>query len=133
MTIDQTLSMLVTVGLALAGWWISYFTTLRRDRAQKKRDLKVQYLIEAYRRLENAAHRNPLSRENKNEMESAMADIQLFGSQEQVELVVRYAQEFANQGSAGLDDLLKSLRRDLRKELDLGEVGPEMAILRMAP
>lgn len=47
--------MLMTILLAFAGWWIGYWTSLRRDRAAKKRDLRIEYLIEAYRHLEGAS------------------------------------------------------------------------------
>jgi len=42
--------MLLTALLALVGWGVGYWSTLRRDRLSKKRDLRTQYLIEAYRR-----------------------------------------------------------------------------------
>ena len=114
--------MLTTVLLAFAGWWMGYWTSLRRDRAAKKRDLRIQYLIEAYRRLEDASNRIHPSRENEKALESAIADIQLFGSEEQVELAIAFALDLAGHRGASVDALLESLRSDLRKQLDLGVI-----------
>jgi len=114
--------MLMSILLAFAGWWIGYWTSLRRDRAAKKRDLRIEYLIEAYRHLEGASNRIHPSSENEKALESAIADIQLFGSKEQVALATEFARDFATHRGASLDDLLESLRSDLRKELDLGAV-----------
>jgi Na+/phosphate symporter len=111
--------MLLTVLLALVGWGVGYWSTLRRDRLSKKRDLRTQYLIEAHRRLESAGNRSTNTSQWAHELESAVADIQLFGSSEQVRRARTFALEFAEHGHAALDELLESLRIDLRKELDL--------------
>jgi hypothetical protein len=69
----------------------------------------------------------------RQELESAVADIQLFGSAEQITLVRKFAEEFAAERSAGLEDLLESLRADLRKELDLGISPAKIVHLRILP
>jgi hypothetical protein len=114
MKMDQLPSMAITVLLAALGWYIAYWTTVRRDRLAKKRDLRIQYLIEAYRRLESATNRTNAATED---LESAVADIQLFGSPKQIILVREFSTQFAAEGGAGLKELLESLRADLRKEL----------------
>jgi hypothetical protein len=130
MKIDQLASMAITVLLASLGWFIAYWTTVRRDRLAKKRDLRIQYLIDAYRRLESAANRANAVMED---LESAVADIQLFGSADQITLVRGFAAQFAKEGGAGLEDLLESLRADLRKELDLGVSPARIVHLRILP
>jgi hypothetical protein len=127
---EQLFSILVT---ALVGGLIGYWIRLRGDRLAKKRDLRIHYLIEAYRRLENAVHRTPASRDNESALESAVADIQLFGSEEQVRLATAFAREFAKHGSAGLDKLLESLRCDLRAQLDLRPISANITHLRITP
>jgi hypothetical protein len=115
MKIDQLASMVIAaIALLLGplGWYIAYRTTVRRDQLAKKRDLRIQYLIDAYRRLESAANRTNAQTQ---ELESAVADIQLFGSAEQITLV------------------RKSLRADLRKELDLGISPAKIVHLRILP
>jgi len=117
MTSDQVFSVAVTVVLASAGWWIGYVTTLRRDRLTKQRDLRTQYLIEAYRRLESAFDRTDA--EARIAIESAIADIQLLGSPEQVQLARNFGIELQETHSADLNVLLESLRKELRLELGL--------------
>jgi hypothetical protein len=118
---DQVLQVIVTVLLSFAGWWLGYWSTLKRDRLSKRRDLRVQYLIESYRRLQAASNR-PI--EDPRALESAVADIQLFGSPEQAELARKFAREIAIHRHGDLAHLLASLKNDLRTELDLG-VDPE--------
>jgi len=65
-------------------------------------------------------------------MESAVADVQLFGSPAQVTAAQKFALEMAEHGHASLDDLLLSLRNDLRAELQLEEVGGKLTYLRVA-
>ena len=59
-------------------------------------------------------------------MESAIADIQLFGSSRQAALAFEFAQSCAGAEPASALDLLRELRADLRHELGLEqlELGP---------
>jgi hypothetical protein len=63
--------------------------------------------------------------------ESALADIQLFGTPRQVEFVQNLITEFAAGGGAMMDDLLQDLRRDLRVELRLQSVPDRVLHLRI--
>jgi uncharacterized protein YjaG (DUF416 family) len=54
------LSLIVTATLAITGWYVLHRLSLNRDEANKRRDLRVQYLLEAYRKLENASNRQDL-------------------------------------------------------------------------
>lgn len=132
MLVDQIASTTVTV-LAVSGCWLSYWLAVRKDRLAKKRDLRTQYLLDAYRRLEGASNRK-MSGEDERAFESALADIQLLGSGEQVHLAREFALDFARKGVTDpptLDERLDSLRRDLRKELDLGSVPERVVHLRI--
>jgi hypothetical protein len=64
-------------------------------------------------------------------MESAIADVQLFGSSLQVAAAQKFALEMAERGHAQLDDLLLSLRNDLRAELQLEALTGKLAYLRV--
>jgi hypothetical protein len=68
---------------------------------------------------------------DKGRLESAVADIQLFGSPRQVDLVQRFASDFAAKGGASLDELLSDLRTDLRAELSLEAVPEGVVHLRI--
>jgi hypothetical protein len=121
--IDLTfwLPLLVTIGIAMSGWFIAYRSSVERDRLNKRRDMQVQYLIEAYRRLETATNR-PMTPTYADDLESAIADIQLFGSPAQVEMARSAAWQFSRNQEADLASLLESLRHDLRAELTLAPV-----------
>ena len=129
---DQLISVLTSVALASLGWFVGYLSTIRRDRLTKRRDLRTQYLLEAYRRLEGAGNRNNPTDSDVKALESAVADIQLLGTVEQAHLARKFALEFAKDGHASLDPLLEALRHDLRKELDLPSLEEGVTYLRIA-
>lgn len=82
-----------------------------------------KFLLDAYRRLESAANRRAKTEEQKVAFESAVADIQLLGTSEQVAATVSYLRQHATEGGAQIDEVLRLLRRDLRREVGLfGEV-----------
>jgi hypothetical protein len=111
---------IVPLLVAIAVGILAHLLSARRDRLNQKREKKIAYLIEAYRQLESCAHR--LGSEEEKKLESAVADIQLFGSPSQVKLVQAFVREFSATQAGSLDQLLQDLRRDLRRELRLEEV-----------
>ncbi len=129
MDINLLLPLLITAVVAIIGWFVAHYLSSNRERTRKRHDLRVQYLIEAWRRLENASNRKDSSWYG--DLEKAIADIQLFGSRRQVESAQRFAEEFARFRGASLDELLEDLRRDLRKELRLEIVPPNIKYLRI--
>lgn len=125
MPADLLMNAIVTLIAALIGfvvvvwgWKVVHRQELERDIAAKRRELRVKYLIEAYRNLEYAANRTPTEQTRSN-LERAVADIQLFGSPTQVESAQSFARDFASHGSASLDKLLSDLCRSLRQEIGL--------------
>lgn len=120
---NEALKYLVPTVVAVLGWFVGHQFNAHRDRQNKRRELRIQFLLEAYRRLESAANREAKSEEQMLAFESAVADIQLLGSPEQVRATVNYLQQHATAGGAKIDEVLRILRRNLRKELGLkGEV-----------
>jgi hypothetical protein len=112
-----TLSYLTLV----VGSWLS----VRRDRANKRRDLRVQYLIEAYSRLSTATERRETDPAHFASLDSAIVDVQLFGTSDQIAAAQTFVKHLAEHRTAQLVELLSSLRNDLRKELRLEHVeGP---------
>lgn len=130
LTGELTLSVLVTTAVAIASWYVAHVLAGRRDRANKRRELLVGYLIDAYRRLERGAARE-MSVAQAEAMEAAIADIQLFGTARQVSLVQAFALNISEAGSASIDELLVSLRADLRRELGLADVPAHLQYLRL--
>lgn len=111
-------SHLVTVGVALGGWFAVHRLSAWRDRVNHNRKVRTDFLVKAFQGLANAANRAPTpGSQHFKDMESAVADIQLFGSKAQVELVEKFTKDFEATKQASLDPLLNSLRQDLRQDL----------------
>jgi hypothetical protein len=129
MNVQLLLPLLVTTLVALSGWIIVHYFNSKRDLQNKRRELRVQYLIEAYRRLEAASNAN--LKEKRGDVESAIADIQLFGTLQQIQLAIKFADELSQKRVASLDELLIHLRKDLRAELQLEKTPSNIKYLRL--
>lgn len=105
--------------LATTGWFAVHHLTANRERASKQRDVRVSYLIQAYRDIGAAALRQPNS-EQFVKLEYAFHDIQLFGSASQIAKLQAAASQWEASGGADhLKSLLADLREGLRRELEL--------------
>jgi hypothetical protein len=113
-------------------WFMSARHLKKQERDATKREIRLQYLIDAYRRIERSSNRHyHHDSQYARDYESAIADIQLFGNAKQIELAQYVAKQFASQGSASCDNLLEELRKDLRAELDLEQVTDMRVIVRI--
>lgn len=94
--------------------------TSRRDLINRRSQLRIQYLLTAYRNVADTAHRDlEGSYRDARAFEEGLADIQLLGSRPQAEMARHIAYKMASSGGADLDDLLLSLRDELREVLGL--------------
>ena len=132
--------LVVSAVVVMVGWWAVHKLNSARDLSIKRRDTRVQYLIEAYRRIESAANRHLDDPEDEDQMrckrdlEDALGDIQLFGSGDQLKSTREIAESLVatNRAEAELiDALLRSLRRDLRAELELPQTDEKLVHLRI--
>jgi hypothetical protein len=90
------IQLLATAGIAMLGWIVAHHFNVRRDQQNKRREIRVGYLIEAYRQLEAGTNRGSIDgTEYGRGFESAIADIQLFGTAEQVRLAKQLAIDIA--------------------------------------
>ncbi len=121
--------LLATAFVAFGGAWLAHALAARRDRANRRRDQRITFLIDAYRRLEYISNRPNLT--DAQPFESAVADLQLFGSSAQVELTQAVINAFASNRNASMDRLLQELRKDLRAELGLKAVPERLLFLRL--
>lgn len=129
---SQLLPTLATIVIAACGWAIVHQQNLRREVTAEKRKIRIGFLLEAYRKLERACHYDGDDEtEYKLWLETALADIQLLGTLKQDQLAKGFAKEFAQNGTAQLDELLDELRRSLRSELELEPIADKMLHLRM--
>ncbi len=125
--------LLVTTLVAVAGWMAAHRFNSQRDLRSKRREIRVDYLIRAYQRLEAGACREALDASNdRRDFESAVADIQLFGTNDQVRMAKEMAAAIAERRiDASAGPLLLSLRDALRRELDLGEINEQPFFFRL--
>lgn len=121
------IQLIATFLIAALGWCVAHYFTTRRDLANERRKLRIAYLLEAYRKLENASNREPI---NWPLFESAIADIQLLGSTHQVSLARQFAIAMGKNGTASLDELIFDLRQSLRSELELEPVSEKVVYMR---
>jgi len=114
--------------LTIIGWGVAYLFSKKRDEANKRKEIRVSYLIDAWRLLESASNRDDNSL-NKN-IEIAIADIQLFGNHKQIELAQKLADEISKMRRADPLELLIELRTSLREELKLEKTSNVFKFLR---
>ena len=107
--------------IAVAGWFVLHRFNVRRDRDNKRRELIIAYLLEAYRRMEAAANREDKTEDQAIAFESALADIQLLGTPDQFAATMEYIEGHGGggDGQVGIGRVLALLRDDLRRELGL--------------
>ena len=126
----DALKLLVPAIVAVLGWFAAHQFNVHRDRANKQRDLRIQFLLEAYRRLESAAERPETRSEERDKFESALADIQLLGTKEQIEELMQFFAKHSSNGGASILPLLELLRTHLRSELKLENSIPRIKVFR---
>lgn len=120
---------IITIILAILGWIVAHYFTSKRDVQNKRREIRVEFLIDVYQKLENAIQRP--AKKVGHDLEYVIATIQLFGSNEQILLAKNIANDIANNGFADLEPLLKSLRTNLRDDLQPSKTDDGIQFLRM--
>lgn len=116
------------VAVAVVG--IAHIFTTRRDVANNRREQRIGYLVAAFRALAKA-NNHPRLHEVASDVEQAVADIQLFGTSKQIDLVQRFATDLGTKQSADMDALLLELRNSLRAELGAESVPGRVVWLRI--
>lgn len=124
-------SVLIPAIVAISGWFVVNRISAQKDLAARRRELIVNYLIDAYRKLEKSANA-VVPEESWDGMESAIADIQLFGSSRQGDLARKFAQEMSKDQKSSATTLLEELRQSLRCELELAPADGPIIHLRFS-
>jgi len=129
------LKIAVTIALALIGWLAGHWFNSIRARDAKRRELVTSYLIDVYRKLDRFSVcliSGSSTAEIAPDINSAIADIQLFGSERQIEQAIIIAEGMANRSGVPtkeLQELTMSLRNNLRVDLGLPETEKNIAHL----
>jgi hypothetical protein len=115
-------------------WFVTSYLTSKRDYKNKQREMKIEYLVDAYDKLALSSNRK-LTPEFATMLEIATAKIQLFGSPQDIVLLHKFLDESTESGKAGrpqgnTDPLLFALRKSIRNELTLPEVDTHISWIR---
>ena len=117
--------------VALATFAFSLFYNRWRDRKSKLKDIRVQFLLDTYRRLTNSANRNPKEAHAYwSKMEGAIADIQLLGTEEQIRIANKFVDEIISKNTTNVAELINLLRDELRSELGMPKLTGNIRYLR---
>nr|WP_294934309.1 hypothetical protein [uncultured Flavobacterium sp.] len=129
MNFNLLIPLLITSFVTMTGWYILHWFAKRRDILNKQKELRINYLIEAWRKLEYAANRKDFDKIEY--LEKPIADIQLFGTKKQIELALELVTAIVENRSSNLTGLLEELRQNLRKELNLEKISTSIQIFRV--
>ncbi len=109
----------VTIAIAALGWIIVHYFNTKRDRTLKRRELVTSHLINSYKVLTIDITQRDANLERDLKLESVIAELQVFGSEEQIRLTKKLVDDIRNNKEFLMDELINSLRNDLRNELGL--------------
>ncbi len=109
---------------------LTHLFTSYRDRRNRRQEQRISYLVNAFRAFAKTVH-HPRLYQVGQELEQAVADVQLFGTPEQVRLVQKFATELGTTQTADMDDLMNDLRNSLRSELGAKPVDGRYVWLRI--
>lgn len=112
------------------GWWAAYYFSKRRDVENDRRKLRTEYLLDAYRRLQDSTHRRGNEEKYWATLESAISDIQLLGTPRQAKLAAQFALDMQQSNIGYLDELPLDLRNSLRRELNLEQLAEGSRVMR---
>ncbi|MCG3678015.1 hypothetical protein L5F07_01970 [Aliarcobacter butzleri] len=119
----EYLKIVLSVIIAVIGWIVAHYFTSKRDVSNKKREIRLNYLIEVYLILTNdLTERGNIDSKKAEIIEKIISQVQLLGSKKQVELVKTLADSIGKGEIIEYDTLINSLRDDLRKELELEKI-----------
>ena len=113
----------VAVGLAAFGWVVVHIFNSQRDLKNRLLELRLQRLYEAFINLYNFIGER-VTPESVSSFQRALADIQLYGTKQQVEYAQRLQRQLAESSDGNLDiaDLLTVLRDSIRSDLNLEQL-----------
>ncbi|MES2267936.1 MAG: hypothetical protein V4520_14340 [Bacteroidota bacterium] len=130
MNVADLIKNFLTIVIAVLGWIIAHHYSSKRDRRNKKREIITAHLIKAYIVLANDFTQRELQEETKAKLELLIGELQLFGSQKQIDLAEKLAQDIHSGGRVNFDELVNDIRNELRNELELQPIQEDIFWIR---
>jgi len=122
MNTAQIITVLSSVTIAALGWIIGHILTSRREILQKRREIRIKHLREAYLNLAHISDSGGDIVKHITLLQSSLNDIQLFGGRSQMKLLEQFIDELNESDSAQLNDLIRELRNEIRAHLKLSKI-----------
>ncbi len=104
---------------AVIGGWVAHFLTLSRERSAKRRELLAVDLRGIWNDLD--VGNLPENAVDWKRIEGAISGIQLFGSDEAIQVANKLISEYSVRGTLDTSELIVIVRSELRKELGLSQ------------
>lgn len=123
------ISSIVAFIIGVGSWFIVHWLTKSRDIENANRTARVKELSECYKAMVRSGIKElhslkgeDIDRTVADEVENAISIIHLYGSPEQSRLASKYCSDMQNNNTANFDELIESLRMDIRNHLGLKEI-----------
>ena len=117
MSLEIFITLVVTITLAVIGWLVAHYLSLRQSRIEKQREYKTSFLVESYRNLVELSNDGINSFDDFKKLRAAITDVYLFGTPEQYKTISEI--KTGNTDSVDLGNLIGNLKDQLRKDLGL--------------
>jgi hypothetical protein len=106
---------------------VNHFTTRRREHDKKLAEVRIEHLINCWRKIERASNTGTVTdpaelNRRYDALEDAIASIMLLGAKKEVEVARSFVTALAERHDSSADELLRSLRDGLRAELGLESI-----------
>jgi len=122
MDILQLVVLISTVSIAVIGWIVGHILSSRREILQKRREIRIQYLRQAYLNLSQVADTGGNFTKNISLIQASLNDIQLFGDPEHIDLIEKLISDLETKNTVPMDNLLMQLRDEIRNHLRLSKI-----------
>lgn len=111
---------IISAGMVVLGGVLSHQLAAWRDRANKRCEYRVGYLIKVFRGLRKLSHKKqenvPLATD---ELDKLLSDIQFLGNDAQIKAALKLGEQMVKERAADLGPLMTALRNELRRELGM--------------
>jgi hypothetical protein len=128
-------NLVATIGIPalviVVGWFFAHRLSASRDLATRRREARIKALEAAYMRIATSMNR-PIDAEAIRLLETFVAELQLYGTPHQIQLMSEIVEGFKKPNkTVSYDPILEDLRDTIRKELKLEVVSGPVWWLRL--